>query len=440
MADIAVRVEVRLWGRRVGGLVELDTGPLVFEYAPDFRRSGLEISPIHLPLRLEGPVRFDELRRSRSFEGLPGVLADSLPDAFGNKVIRAWFAARGRASQALSPAQRLLYIGERALGALTYHPAEEIPIRPAELEALEVEALVRDARRIVQGAPGVAVPEIYRIGSSAGGMRPKAVILFNPGSGEIRSAYAGPVPGDVPCILKLDGVGDGATTDELGRPLPFNRVEAAYGAMAARAGLDVADVRILEDDGYAHLLVGRFDLTPEGNRLHQHSFGGLVHVDYNEPGASSYEEYLRTILELGMPYASLEEGYRRAVFNVLAVNQDDHVKNLSFHMDAEARWSLTPAYDLTFARGHGFTARHQMRIQDRTEGIREAHLLTMADELGVTRPRRVLERVREAVASWPEHAAEAGVPDEDLRRIDTELRARDREVFGPPPHPSAPTA
>ena len=149
MADVAVSVEVRLWGRRVGALVELANGPLVFEYAPDFQRSGLEISPIRLPLSSTGPVRFDELRRSKAFEGLPGVLADSLPDAFGNKVIRAYFASRGDESAALSPAQRLLYVGERALGALTYHPAMEIPSRPAELIALEIADLVRNARSIV---------------------------------------------------------------------------------------------------------------------------------------------------------------------------------------------------------------------------------------------------------------------------------------------------
>ena len=430
MPEVAAQVEVRLWGRRVGALVELDTGPIVFEYAPEFGRAGLEISPIRLPLRLRGPLRFDELRNSPAFAGLPGVLADSLPDAFGNKVIRAYFAARGRESAALSPVQRLLYVGERALGALTYHPAEPVPDRAGELQALEIADLVRDARRIIEGTPDVTIPEIYRIGSSAGGMRPKAVVLFNPGTHRIRSGFADASPGDVSAILKFDGVGDGSTPGQLGVPLPFNRIEAAYARMAAGAGIAVTEVQVLEDGGYAHLLIRRFDIASSGERLHQHTFGGLVHVDYNHPGASSYEEYLRAVLELGMPYASLEEGYRRAVFNVLAVNQDDHVKNLSFHMDPLGRWSLTPAYDLTFAKGHGWTAQHQMRVQGRTAGIRLEHLLGLAGDLGISRPQRVIDQVRSAVATWPVHAGELDIGPESVRRIQDELIARDREVFG----------
>jgi len=429
MADVAVQVEVRLWGQRVGAVVELVTGPVIFEYADDFRRSGLEISPLHLPLELRGPIRFDELRRSPAFGGLPGVLADSLPDAFGNRVIRAWLAARGDPSD-LTPTQRLLYVGERGMGALTYHPASSMNVRAGEVEALQIAELVVNARRIVEGSPDVAIPEIYRIGSSAGGMRPKAVVLHDPRSGEIRSAFAEPSPGDVPSILKFDGVGDGATADDLGRPLPFNRIEAAYTAMARLAGIDTVECDVIEDGAYAHLMLKRFDVTATGERIHQHSFGGLTHVDYNDPGASSYEEYLRAILRLGMPHADLEEGYRRAVFNVLAVNQDDHVKNLSFHMLRSGEWRLTPAYDLTFAHGRGWTSRHQMQIQGRTEGITAEHLHTLADAVSVTRAPRIIERVREALTTWPEKAKETGVPQADIARIGGELTRRERTVFG----------
>jgi len=344
VADARTRaeVEVRLWDRQVGALIELEDGIILFEYAEEFRRSGLEISPVHLPLRLRGPLRFDHLK-SESFRRLPGVFADSLPDVFGKKVIRAYFAARGQTKKRLTPAQKLLYIGTRAIGALTYHPAVAGPSEVHEVEALELRALVRDARRIVQGSVDVAVPEIYRIGSSAGGMRPKAVVLFNPETKEVRSAYADPRPGDVSAILKFDAVGKGSTADALGVAQHFNRVEAAYANMAVAAGIAMADVSVLEDDAHAHLIIRRFDLTPAGARIHQHTLGGMIHIDYNDPGASSYEEYLRRILALGMPYASLEEGYRRTVFNVLAVNQDDHVKNLSFHMRPDGRWKLTPA-------------------------------------------------------------------------------------------------
>jgi len=425
--------EVRLWGRTVGAVAEDDAGRIVFEYDPAFRRSGLEISPRHLPLSLTGPVTFDELRRKESFRGLPGVLADALPDAFGRQVIRAYYTARGQEERALSPVQHLLYVGERAVGALTFHPAEAGGLASAEEEALDLARLVADARAILQGgSPTVAVPEIYRIGSSAGGMRPKAVVQYDPADGSVHSAFAPPRAGAVQAILKFDGVGPDAPPGEIGRPQSYNRVEAAYARMARDAGLHMAEVTVLETDGgYCHVLVPRFDLGAEGvpgGRLHQHTLGGLLHVDYNEPGASSYEEYLRTILSLGMPQAAVNEGYRRAVFNVVACNQDDHVKNLSFHMDPDGRWRLTPAYDVTFAGGSGYTARHQMRLADKLSEITRADLSELGRRFSVRDAAEMVERARAAVADWPRYAAEAGVPADTVRSVGEALEARRRQL------------
>ena len=450
MAEVVAEAEVRLWGDTVGAVVELDSGRVVFEYAGDFRRSGLEISPIHMPLSLVGPVSFEELRDSPAFEGLPGVLADALPDRFGNQVIRAYFKARGESERALSPVQRLLYVGERAIGALTFHPAEAIPSRPAEMESLEIARLVDDARRIVEGDPDVAIPEIYRMSSSAGGMRPKAVVLYNRESGEIRSGYAQPEPGDRPALLKFDGVATAPSElagRELDEPLPFNRVEAAYMRMARAAGLDVADVEVLEVGGYAHLIVPRFDLlsSPAGEReaktlgdsqggaraassgatrLHQHTLGGLIHDDYNFPGASSYEEYLRTILLLGMPQASVEEGFRRMLFNVMAVNQDDHVKNLSFHMGREGNWSLAPAYDITFVHGRRYTSQHQMRVQDKMSKIARDELLAVAEIFDIRKAARMITAVRDVLDDWESFAREVDVAPEKVTQVRAELDAR----------------
>ena len=287
MAEVRAQAEVRIFGETVGALAEFDNGRVLFEYAETFRARGLEISPIHLPTSRSGPVAFDELRRSPAFDGLPGVIADALPDTFGNRVIRAYFASRGEGERALSPVQRLLYVGERALGALSFHPATKLPARRAEVESLEIAALVRDARRIIQGDSKVAIPEIYRIGASAGGMRPKALVRYQPASGTIRSGNAAAEPGDQACILKFDGVGDGASVDALGRPQPFNRLEAAYTEMARAAGVEATGITLLEVDGLAHLLVHRFDVADGEARLHQHSLGGLIHVDFNAPGASS---------------------------------------------------------------------------------------------------------------------------------------------------------
>lgn len=427
MVDLKALAEVRIFGRRVGAVTELASGRVLFEYADEFRATGLEISPIHLPLERRGPIAFDELRRRPAFEGLPGVLADALPDSFGNRVIRAWFAARGEEERALSPVQRLLYVGDRALGALSFRPAVRLPVRRAELESLELAALVRDARAIVQGEPDVAIPEIYRIGASAGGMRPKAIVRWNAATRAVRSGNAPPRPGEIACILKFDGVGEGATAELLGRPQPFNRVEAAYTAMAREAGIDATGLTLLEHDGHAHLLVHRFD-EDDGQRLHQHSFGGITHVDYNEPGASSYEEYLRCVLRLGMPYRSVEQGFRRMAFNVMAVNQDDHVKNLSFHMARDGRWRLAPAYDLTFARGGGFTARHQMRVRDKTAGITSSDLLAVAAVFDVDDAAGILESIRAALARWEEFAAATRVPAPTVQAVRGELDRRAAET------------
>ena len=428
MAEVAAFAEVRLWGRTVGGVAELDDGSVVFEYDPEFRASGLEISPLRLPLSVRGPVRFEELRRQEAFRGLPGVLADALPDAFGKTVIRAYYTSRGEVAKALSPVQHLLYVGDRGVGALEFHPAEELPGRAAEQEALEIARLVADARRIVGGDASVAVPEIYRLGTSAGGMRPKAVVRYDSRSGEVRSAFAPARAGDVPAILKFDGVGGAPVRGELGPPEPFNRVEAAYARMARDAGIDVVSVTMLDTgDGYAHLLVPRFD-EPDGGKLHQHTLGGLLHVDYNEPGASSYEEYLRTMLELGMPPAAVIEGYRRMVFNVLGVNQDDHVKNLSLHMDRTGIWSPTPAYDVTFAKGAGFTSTHQMRVAGKRAGIRRSDLISVAETFGVRAPAQIIDRTADVLSRWPEYARATGVPEEAVRRVGEELEGRRREV------------
>jgi serine/threonine-protein kinase HipA len=424
VAEVRAIAEIRLWGRTVGGVVELEDGQVVFEFDQAFRTTGLEVSPIHLPLSTRGPVRFEELMRKEAFKGLPGLLSDALPDSFGTSVIRAYYTAQGELQKAFSPVQHLLYVGSRAIGALEFHPAEKFPIRPAEVEALEVAALAADARRIIAGDTDVAIPEIYRMGSSAGGMRPKAIILYNREARTIRSGLADPDPGDIPAILKFDGVADGPAIDGIGKPQPFNRVEAAYARMAQEAGLDAVEVIVEESaEGHAHLVIPRFDRTDEG-RLHQHTLGGLLHVDYNEPGASSYEEYLRTMLKLGLPPAELIEGFRRMAFNVLAVNQDDHVKNLSFHMDRMGAWALTPAYDLTFAKGAGWTQSHQMRIRDKRSSITHADMVEVGRLFGIRAPSRIIDQVRGTVADWPRFARNEGVPEEVLLEIERALIER----------------
>ncbi len=354
MAEDACLAEVLLWGRRVGAAAETQDGQVVFEYDPEFRQSGLEISPRRLPLSTKGPQAFPALARLEAFEGLPGVLADSLPDRFGNAIIEKYFSDRGRAGDRLGPVQKLLYVGSRAMGALEYRPAVRIPRKAREDEALEIASLVEAARRVVEGRTEVAVPEIMRLGSSAGGARAKAVIMWNRESDEVRSAFAPKRRGDEEWLIKFDGVGE--IGDPNPKPQPYNRIEYAYSRLAGAAGIEMAETRLMEEREYAHFMTRRFDRTDDGGRLHLHTLGGMEHVDYNVPGLYSYEQYFRLVLALGLGYPALEQAYRRACFNLLAVNQDDHVKNFSFLMDDRGQWRLSPAYDLTFVRGRNFTS------------------------------------------------------------------------------------
>ncbi len=429
MANITAVAEVRLWEHRVGAVAEDEDGVITFEYDDAFRATGLDISPIHLPLSTTGPIEFPELRRLEAFDGLPGVLADALPDRFGNAVIRRYFQDRGEPDRAMSPVQKLLYIGDRAIGALRFRPALKIP-RENERAPLEIAELVSEARSIVEGRTEVAVPEIIRVGSSAGGMRPKALVLWNPKTEEIRSGYAPPRPGDEHWMLKFDGVRPAGSSGEEGElrgdqaPRPYMRIEHGYSQLAARAGLDVVETRILNERDYAHLLIRRFDRV-DGDRLHQHTLGGLHHIDYNQPGAFSYEEYLRTVLALHLGYEALTEAYRRAVFNVAAVNQDDHVKNLSFLLEPDGTWRLSPAYDLTFALGHGWTRTHQMTLGGKREGITRADLEALAEKFDIERSGSdIIDKVASALAGWEEVASAAGVPRPHIIRIREQLRER----------------
>jgi serine/threonine-protein kinase HipA len=440
-----VLARVYLWDLLVGAVSEDGDGTVTFEYADDFRDVGLEISPLRLPRSVRGPVQFPELRRSEAFSGLPGVLADALPDRFGNAVIRRYFADRGEPDRALSPVQRLLYVGSRAMGALEFRPEIPLPSRRGEREPLEIAELVRQARSIIQGRSEVAVPEIMQVGASAGGMRPKALVLWNPATDEVRSAYAPVREGDQHWMIKFDGVppvgSDQTAAVGQGDPQPFMRIEYAYSVLARRAGLDVPATRLLTDRGYGHFMVRRFDRVA-GGRLHQHTLGGLLHVDYNLPGAASYEDYLRTVVELDLARAQLQEAFRRVVFNVAGVNQDDHVKNLSFLMDGTGTWYLSPAYDLVFSRGQGWTRFHQMTVRGKREGITRKDLEKLGSAFGIGRAAgTIIDQVGEALGGWEEVAAEAGVPDQWVREIGSALRERGfAHPHGTPLTPSRPAS
>jgi serine/threonine-protein kinase HipA len=420
--------EVRLWGRTIGAVSQAaGSTHATFQYDPEFARTGIEVAPITMPLARH-PYAFPELP-PRSFHGLPGLLADSLPDAFGSALIDAWLARQGRSPGTFSPIERLCYVGRRGTGALEYEPSSGPDPDPAR--ALEVEALAELASRILarRGAlevsmdPGgeeQALTELLRVGTSAGGARAKALVAWNPRTNEVRSGQVEVGSGFEYWILKFDGVSS-SQDERLDAPLGYGAVEYAYFLMARAAGIEMSESRIFEEGGRRHFMTRRFDRTEDGKKLHMLSLGALAHLDFNAAGAHGYEQALLTLRRLGLSMNAIEEQFRRMVFNVLARNQDDHVKNIAFLMDKQGAWTLSPAFDVTYAYNPSgeWTASHQMTVNAKRDGIARTDFEAVARAASMKRGRAaaIHEEVSAAVAGWMGYAATAGVDEARAERI-----------------------
>ncbi len=415
---------VMLWGKEVGSVAWDETrGVGVFEYTGAFAGSGLEISPLRMPLASGRLYQFPELNRS-TFQGLPGLLADSLPDHFGNTLINQWLARQGRSPEDFSPVERLCYMGTRAMGALEFAPA--LMGKAKDNPPLEVEELVALANEIMQSKGELsanfmkgrekALDMILRVGTSAGGARAKAVIAFNPVTEEVRSGQLDMPSGFEPWLLKFDGVSD----NQFNQPQGYGRIEYAYYRMAKSAGVEMEDCRLLPDrEGRAHFMTRRFDRSAGNEKMHMQSLCGLGHYDFNQAGAYGYEAAFEMMRILGMGYDRFTQLYRRMVFNVLARNQDDHTRNLSFLMDRNGVWDLAPAYDVMWSYDpkSKWVSRYQMSINGRLDAFTVEDLLAVAENAGVKKAKDILHKVGEAVAHWPDFAAEASVPDEFMAPI-----------------------
>jgi serine/threonine-protein kinase HipA len=411
---------VTLWGTRVAA-VSVNPGAryATFQYDPAFARSGIEIAPLRMPLR-EQPYSFPGLPED-AFSGLPGLLADSLPDRWGTALVNAWLASQGREQSSFDVVQRLCYVGTRGVGALEFQPASE-PTIPAGAD-LQVDSLVRLASEVLaQRAEFVAelsenpdeeaMKAILAVGSSAGGARPNAFIAYNEATGQVRSGQVQLSEGFRHWLLKFDGVarsGDHGLTD----PQGWGTVEYAYSRMARSAGIEMTECRLLEENGRRHFMTRRFDRPDDGGKLHMQTVGALEHVSYNEPGTYSYEQILLLIRRLGLGTPVVEQQFRRMVFNVLARNQDDHVKNIAFLMDREGMWSLAPAYDVIWAwkPGNPWLDSHQMSINGKRDAFTVPDIRAVARVAGLKRGRgeAILAEVGDAVAGWREIADAVGV-------------------------------
>ncbi|MEX0900433.1 MAG: type II toxin-antitoxin system HipA family toxin [Gammaproteobacteria bacterium] len=420
--------EVRLWGRTIGA-VELRDGEAVadFQYTPEFAASGIEVAPLAMPLAT-GVYRFPELPLE-TFHGLPGLLADSLPDRYGEALIDAWLASQGRTPASFNVVERLCYVGRRGMGALEFYPL--LGPGDGEAERIEVDALVDLASEILTQRSGLrasfaaperaqALQQILRVGASAGGARAKALIAWNPATGEVRSGQGDAPTGFEHWLLKLDGV-RGNRDKELGDPSGFGLIEYACHRMAVAAGVTMTECRLLDDGERQHFMTRRFDRTADGNKLHLQSLAGLAHYDYNAAGAHSYEQALGVMRQLDLGMASIEQQFRRMAFNLVARNQDDHVKNIAFLMDRNGRWSLSPAFDMTwsFNPDGRWTSQHQMTVNGKRDGFALDDFRACAAVAGMKRGRAetIVAEVVEAVRRWPEFAAEAGVAPEHAQFI-----------------------
>lgn len=430
MATVA---EVRLWGRTIGAASLEDSARITaFQYLSDFVASGIQLSPLVMPLS-ERVYQVPALPLA-SFRGLPGLLADSLPDRFGHALIDAWLATQGRSPETFNAVERLCYIGVRGMGALEYAPAIGPPLRRSArvsidaLVSLASEVLThRDSLRVSFG-PGErreGLEEILRVGTSAGGARAKAVIAWNPDTDEVRSGQVKAPPGFGYWLLKFDGVS--ANRDkELEDPQGYTAIEYAYSLMARDAGIEMSDCRLLEEGGRRHFMSRRFDRESDGGKLHMQSLAALAHFDFNSAGAHSYEQAFDVMRRLALPMRSLEQLFRRMLFNVVARNQDDHVKNVAFLMDKSGSWSLSPAFDVTYAYNPqgAWTARHQMSINGKTDDFTREDFHACAQVAGLRRGAdpELLAEVTAVAGDWPRYARQAGVTGTQREQILRTLR------------------
>ncbi|MEJ1497172.1 MAG: type II toxin-antitoxin system HipA family toxin [Candidatus Sedimenticola sp. (ex Thyasira tokunagai)] len=425
---MSTTASVLLWGRDIGAVTWLDEREIaVFQYTQAFAGSRIQVAPLTMLLQ-EAPYEFPALARE-TFHGLPGLLADSLPDKFGNRLIDAWLATRGRSTGSLNPVERLCYTGSRGMGALEFKPT--IKDAPSKSHKIKIEALVDLANRVLDERISLegkfagqddqrAIEDILRVGTSAGGARAKAVLSWNPRTGEFRSGQAPVSKGFSHWLMKFDGV-HGNRDKELADPQGFGRIEYAYSLMARNAGITMEECRLHEEGGRAHFMTKRFDRTDKGEKLHMQSLGSMRHYDFNQAGAYAYEQAIETIQLLSLPMEDIEQQVRRAFLNILARNHDDHVKNIAFLMDKQGQWRLSPAFDVAYSYNPSgaWTSRHQMSLNGKRDDFQVEDLVAFAQTAGLKRAKAkaLLREVASSVKDWGEYSKIAEVSTSDRKRI-----------------------
>jgi serine/threonine-protein kinase HipA len=424
---------VVLWGSVIGAVTWLEDREIgVFQYAPDFLHSGIQLAPLMMPLG-EFPFEFPALARN-TFKGLPGLIADSLPDKYGNAIIDAWLASQGRTAASFHPVERLCYVGSRGMGALEFLPATLGP--PTSKRTVEVVNLVDLANQILAERAGLGgifsgeddretINDFLRVGTSAGGARAKAILAWNPETNEFRSGQVDAGTGFEYWLMKFDGITSSHDT-EVATPKGYGKIEYAYHLMAVKAGIEMTTCRLHHEGDRSHFMTKRFDRSESGGKRHMQSLGAMVHYDYRQPTSYSYEQAIQVIRRLGLPRKDMDQQILRAFFNVISRNCDDHVKNIAFLMNRKGEWRLSPAFDISYAWNPGgeWTNRHQMSVSGKRDGFELEDLLALAKVADIKRARakQMVDRVIDAVRHWPDFAGEAGVSDGQIKKIQTAQR------------------
>ncbi|NDV83394.1 type II toxin-antitoxin system HipA family toxin [Bacteroides sp. 51] len=412
-------VDVSLWGKNVGVLLwDQNRDIASFEFENKFIRSGLDLSPIVMPLKTAAGMvyQFPE-NKSNCFKGLPGLIADSLPDAFGNQIINEWFASRGLPDDQVTPLDRLCYVGRRAMGALEFRPAKSIPglndstqLHISELTELASEVFRnREEFQSKLLNQDKKILDILKVGTSAGGAKPKAIIAYNELTNEVRSGQVAAPDGFTYWLLKFDGGVYEEHAHITNNPQGIGNIEYAYYLMAKDAGIDMTECRLLPEGDNCHFMTKRFDRMNNGEKLHMQTLAGIAHFDRDQ--RHSYEQAFRVMRQLQLPYPQHEDFFRRMVFNVVTRNHDDHTKNHSFLMDQSGRWSLAPAYDLCYSYNPAgtWTKRHQMSINSKQDRFTFEDLQKVAEKMGIKKGKEIIEKVVDSASKWDGFAKGAGV-------------------------------
>lgn len=412
---------VNIWNQRVGAVAwDEQNGTASFEYEPEFVQTGLELSPIMMPTEASRIYRFVDHRNTSTFKGLPGLLADVLPDKYGNTLINQWLVKNNRPANSINPVETLCFIGQRAMGALEFEPA--MPKDKGQSIRLEMNELIDITSKILSGRQEFLTnlqPEqekslqaILKIGTSAGGARAKALIAFNKETQEIRSGQANVPRGFEHYLIKFDGIED----EQYGTSKGYGRVEMAYYKMAVDAGIEMMESELLEENGRAHFMTKRFDRLNGASKVHVQSFCALRHYDFNDISLYAYEDLFETMRLLVLPYPQAEQLYRRMVFNVVAKNCDDHTKNFAFTMDQSGEWSLSPAFDVCYAYrpSSSWVSQHCLSVNGKRKNIEKADLQEVARKMNIKSANEIIDQIDQVISRWKDYAND--------QKVDPELR------------------